>query len=423
MNIIEFKERLNVSGMVRTKAGECPVGIEVSYSKHVPGSAEISVFCKTSEWKQLAKVLNNRQGGLEVFGYDERGRALRLENARLKSHRGARAEFDCMGFTFGFESTGDAQSHEYSVEVRIPNTALARTSLSEGHSYLGTIQSKRKPDDGIRWRSPLGDFLIADFYHFESDHLHESDVLVRVSATELRHYRKGQPPLDLKTLADRVEEVIEEPIYLLSFLSRKQLHWFEIRTNVHIEGSNGSEWREFLRRREVAWDITEHQFLLADPLRLGGDGFDQLLGRLKSSAMKKWLLRAMMYCVASHCERSLETCLSMAYLAVESLFKAYGVGGKADKFNRGLRTLMGKAHINLRDLWPSEVRLGTACEKLGERRRKFIHEADAEDPAMVDKDCARLQFIVEGAILASLGCGREWIHRHAYDTTWLTRGS
>jgi hypothetical protein len=424
MKLGDFRERLHVTGTVRTTGGlECPVNIEISYAKYVPGELEVHVVCPAPEWRQLGLVLEKRQEGLEVSGEDERGQTLRLQDARLKSHRGSRAEFDCTGFTFGFESAVDFDSGEYSAQVRIPYTDLVATWSTEGMSYLGTIQSKRKYNEGIRWSSPLGEFLMADFYHFEQAPLRGQGVLSRVKVAELRHEGKVHSRFDPRLLVDKVEEAIEEPLYLLSFLSRTPLFWYEIRTTLRIEGSDGAKWREYVRRREMPSENTEHAWALADRWHLAGDAFEQLLGRLRASSVKKWLLRAMIYCVGSHRERSLETNLSMIYLAAESLFNAHGVQGERAKFERGLQTLLKNADIDHRQLWPAHIKPSKGVQELAERRRKFIHEACAEDPGMLDKDCGRLQLIAERSILAALGCGPEWIDRDAYDTRWLASGA
>jgi hypothetical protein len=327
-----------------------------------------------------------------------------------------RAEFDCLGFTFGNEGLPNSPSGRYGVTVQIPWSPLIDVWSVETRSYLGTVRSKRKRRDGLRWQSTLGEFLMADFYHFEATRFHDDRLLARIKVAELRLEGKISSKVDPPSLVREVEAAIEEPLRLLSFLSRRNLVWYEIRADFILQERKNRQWPSYLKRRVVLLNNSQDVQPLADRWHLFAGGFDGLLVRLRNAGARDWLVKAMIYCVASYHEPTLETQISMIYLALESLAKAIRQGSLLE----GLRALVQKPGITPEHIWPPKVDLGDATTKLVKRRNKFIHEARIENPELLVNDLGRLQALVERGILALLGCGPDWVDGFAYDTRWLT---
>ncbi|HKS72654.1 MAG TPA: hypothetical protein VJQ82_05610 [Terriglobales bacterium] len=390
-------------------------------------------------------------GDTKVWGRLASGEILRLEPTNIESTRFPEAAFDlfCGEFTCGTESLLDFDDGQYVLEVAIPHVRVADTASSEKKSYLGTIESTRAADDGIRWHSHLGEALLADFYHFERSSTQQGE-LIRIKETAIQLESAITRPIEPPKLIKEIEQEIDDPLKVLSFIGRKILRWFEIRASFRPTEKDKYHPCTFIKRRHFLSGDTEAPEPLLTHRELVHGKFQQLVENLRASSMGDWLRKAMAYYSSSYGSGSLEKRLAMTYLALEALTtgfaqdqgveqilaeaeaktfseqmrgsvrsfcKARGLEEEIERqllaninilgrasFKRKLKALVERTKIPTADLWPAGTKLSQGLHWMVDRRNKFIHEARIPwPPQPLAKDMHRAQAIVERAVLALLG--------------------
>jgi hypothetical protein len=465
MNIRDFSQTLQVPGELHSPvAAATPLTLQLTYSKYVPCELEVHGVL-TQPGRHPIREWNK---GLEVSGRLPGGQVLRLAEPWVQRTRGVEVDIGCTGFTFGMESPVEFDGGRYSVVVAAPYTKAAEIDCQQIPSYLGSIESERTAEDGVKWASPIGEALLADFYHYEPMFA-EGEITTRVRVTEIHFRGEIATPLDPSCLVKEVEAAIDEPLSLLSFVSRTPLQWYEIRVGFLPRSTRERPGCEYMRRRVVSCNGNCRVEPLLRQRHLSGGGFERMLDRLKTVGIKERLLRAMTYSVASYGEPTVEAGLGVAYLALEALTSGHSRSKGADRIlsgecdldfrtgaaefvqnfceakglardtreqllaniqglgrrslKRSILELVKDTNIGAEDLWPRQTSLADGVGGIVDRRNRFIHEALVQEPPWVHvKDLERVQAIVERSILALLGWDWTHVSGSAYDHRWLAEG-
>ncbi len=469
MDAPDFSETLQVHGQITNEIGRsCPLAFTVTYPKYRPGPLGVHGIVTEPEHNPLEIGLPGWSGHTKVWGQLPTGETLRLEKVMVQGIHGMEIDLWCSGFTYGMETGLQFAEGKYWIEVALPDAGVVDTQVPEEKSWLGKIESARTAEDGIKWASPVGEAVLADFYHYEPP-FGRGNRLTRVKETGI--YFRGEitnnhePP----KLLEQVEQEIEDPLRILSFISRKILRWFEIRATF-VPADKEKYFRStFLKRRNFKSHDTEAGEPLLLQRQLLHGKFPQLVERLRASPIKDWLLRAMSYSSSSHRDGSLESQLAAAYLALEALSLGLAQNNGSDQilterdaeefsvwikdsvkqfcrerpldedvkgqlianvdtlgrtsFKRRIKALIEQTRIPTEDLWPPATKLSEGLRGMINRRNKFIHEARIESPPWpLVKDRDRVQAIVERGILALLGWDPTQVSPSAYSHGWLAQG-
>lgn len=467
MDAADFYETVEVHGKISSETGRTgPLAFRVTYPKYRPGPVQVHGIVTESGQHPLQFGLPSWGGKIEVWGQLPSGETVRLDNVSMRKVGQVEIDLWCSGFTFGTELRLEFGEGKYWIEVALPNASVADVPLLETSSYLGTIESKRSEEDGIKWHSPVGEAVLADFYHYEHPP-GKGDLFTRVKETEIRIGGDITTNIEPPMLLAQIEREIEDPLQLLSFLSRRLLGWFEIRETFLPTPGSGFAPCTFLKRRHFKdRGVGERDPLLLQHHLVDGK-FQKLVECLRASPIKDWLVRAMIYSSGSHEEGPIEDQLAAAYMALEALslglsqsrgreqilseqesekFSSWmtaSIGQFCEKhdldedikqqlganvnnlgrvsFKRRVRALIEETNVSVKDLWPPGTHLSKGLQRVIERRNKFIHEARIESPPWpLIKDLKRVQAIVERSILALLDWDQTQLSPSAYRHHWLT---
>lgn len=449
MDIHDYSESIQVLGVIKSNAGnESSLTLTVTYPKYDPTTIKVQGILTDPERHPLIFGIPGWRGPLEVWGQLPWGAVLRLDEPWITHMRGIEVELGCSGFSFGIETPIDFQGRS-SVSVHIPYTELVDTDTAEVPSYLGTIGSERKSGDGIKWSSTVGEACAADYYHFEP-RFGRGQVLTRIKLAEIRYSGETISNLSPTSLVKQIDQGLDEPLLLLSFLSRKHLPWYEIRCTFLPADSKKQSVQEFLRRRLTFVRSTQNASPLLQQGQLREGKFQRLLDHFREHPFKAWLRRAMIYIAASYHEATVESMASAVYMSLEAMaaghaenqgrscllaaqdqlellthireaIREFGATRRLDaqiveqvlsnlqgldrtSLKRRTLDLIRDTQIGTDDLWPEGTKLADGTQSMIHRRNKFIHEAFVEEPPWpLLKDLDRIRAIVERSILAELG--------------------
>lgn len=466
MDAADFLETIHVHGTASTSFGaSVPLAFTITYPRYRPGPLRVHGIVTDANCHPPEIVLAGLSDEVNVWGQLPSGEVLRLEHTHSYGCEGTGVDLSCTGFTHGIESPLEFTGGNYRVIVALPYTEVFDTRVSETTSYLGTVESARSVGDGTKWQSRLGEALLADFYHYERPY-EQRDMLIRVKKTAIIF--KGQitnrivPP----EFVSVIEEEMDDPLRLLSFLSRRILRWFEIEASFQPPDADNLSRYSFVKRRDFRTHIdVEKDSVLSQP-QLAQGGFEVLLKGLRASPIKDCLRTAMVYVSSSHQKQSLEDSLAAAYLALETISLGFAqntgtekvlVGQDDEKFaalmsstieafckegsiksevkqqlianvkssprtsfKRRVKALIEDKQIPTEDLWPAGTKLSEGLQSVIERRNKFIHEAKMPSPLWpIAKDRQRIQALVERSILVLLGWSPSQIDASGHGYSWL----
>lgn len=331
-----------------------PAIITGSYPLFKSGYIECKLIIKAQDWPtddensliQMDDLLDLKNP-IQLSGKTESGNDIWVSKVRFKSfERGSGkilpssddqlvlkgiAEFLIEGNLEEFDTSGDG----IICYVSISPTRLALTRSMYTPQTDGTITrygiDKRK---GIQWRIPLGEAELLDNYEYLEA---EEDIGLEVALARVQRCQITikMPPcgiVSLKTVLADLNNVLEEPLLLLSFLSRKSIGWYEatahpfFEANIPIELNIPiiSEPRATARFYQFTERNNETNAYLTSilPLHretLAGGVFQQLFDTYMLSPLKDTIRRTIEYLLISYERGYIEARLGIIYAALESL--------------------------------------------------------------------------------------------------------
>lgn len=187
---------------------------------------------------------------------------------------------------------------------------------------------------GIQWHTPLGEAELLDNYEYlEAEEINGLDVaLARVQRCQITMKMPTCGIVSLKTVLVDLNNVLEEPLLLLSFLSRKSIGWyeatahpfFEVNTPMEVNIPLVSEPRATARFYQFTEHNNETDAYLTSILPIHRETlaeglFQQLLDAYMSSPLKDTIRRTIQYLLISYERGYIEARLGIIYAALESL--------------------------------------------------------------------------------------------------------
>lgn len=339
--IDDYFEKIATFGKAINQKGEsCDVSINLKYNKYIPDQIECQISSAQEKWPIFLKLFQGTKTRLEIIGDLENEQKLHIENVYGYSLKGCTADLNINSFSIGYIDKIPLDSGYIFIEASIPEAPSIEVPKSICLSYLGEIENKRKDKDAISWENSFGEFSIADFYKYERGKIGVEDAVHRIKIYQIRINKKFNNSFFVKDIIPNIEEELEDILWLLSFINRRRIFWYEININFFsVEQKmlipEFTQRRKISRSKEKKWK----EYLISQQ-DLADGGFYKLLKTYKSFSLKGELRRAIIYTVASYERDVIEAQIQSIYLAIEVL-----VNSLSEKYN--FLNIIPKAPFNL----------------------------------------------------------------------------
>jgi hypothetical protein len=379
-----------------------------------------------------AGLLNYDERGnpatLDIEGRTEDGNGIMLYRFRISEEThysqdsrkawSGTAELMLVGDLDEFDSSGG----QISTSAIILPTPLA--TATPGYNYLPTPDGTIPLDGnqvraGIIWKTPEGDVELIDYYDFRQDRVGFDYALVRIQRCQVTKHEQVRGKVSLTSKAIELLE-LDEPLVLLSFLSRKRNGWYEARIHYYPPDGSSDRVRSVQAYRSI-WigysddSDSKHSLLrlLVNRNALLGGGFQALWDAYQNASYKDALHRAILHILMSHERGYIEIQLAGLYSAVEGILGALNTKSsrKLPLYQR-LEALARQSKLDLTKLWPPQADITQELQQLAARRNQYMHTSKTDDYSKVFYDFYRLQAMIELWILKLLGYPDSEINEH-----------
>jgi len=433
-----------------------PVAIKGSYSRWEPHPVQCIVLPDMDGLSGGFDNLFDRQGTLQLTGRTESGREIRIPKFLVTVDKRAGDQISWEGIAELFIE-GDLEEFDASGGSIVCSAFVSPTPLAIPHggyipSYDGTITYTGDERKGIQWSTLLGKAELIDGYDYEHERAGLDQALIRVQRCQVIVKSESPGTVSLGSIVSNLQDALDEPLWLLSFLSRRRIAWYEasivflpskdephqrLQATVRREQWLGYESE---RQRELSWIN-----LLVKREALVGQLFEQLYANYTLSQFKGVIRQMIPYVLAAHETGYTETRLGLLYSALEALVSGLSdldrnTGGilerssfskLAEKLSEVIRqeiqeegaaktiikklsTLNQRSYadrllrlienysIDLTKLWPSGADIPSEVRALIRRRNAYIHQGKIDDHDLHILDLYRVQNLVELWILKLL---------------------
>jgi len=395
---------------------------------------------------------------LELTGRTESGNDTWVQEFSATSERIAGGQISWKGtaelLVHGDLEVFDASGGTIVCSAFVPPSPLAvPLDVDYIPSFDGTIKCSGAERKGIRWNTSLGAAEFIDYYEYEPARVGLDQALMRVQRCRVNIRYEPAGTVSLRSIVTTLQEELDEPLWVLSFLSRRRLAWYE--ADIHFRPAQGQRDGEFRqvtvrqkqwlgfeseRQREMSWvGLLVKRDALIDQL------FEQMLENYRVSEFKEVIRQVIPFVLAAHETGYTETRLGILYSGLEALIS----GLCRDDGNQGsildrqqfsqlrrklnevvkqevhdnscaqmiidrlgnlnqrsyadrLLALAGKHGVDLRKLWPSGADIASEVKMLIRRRNTYIHQGRIDDYGVHYVDLYRIQNLIELWILKLL---------------------
>lgn len=323
----------------------------------------------------------------------------------------------------------------------------------------------------LQWKLSSGEEAeFSDGYAFSSAKSDLNRSLVRTQFSSITLSFDIAEFGSLKEVINKVWFALEEDIWLLSFLCRKYIPWYE--GFVLVEGG-GRYYADFRRNRPFLLfkeqrekpDATRKE-LLVDAKRLTDGTFDTMVSNFRASPLKDVILRVIQNLLITYEDNYIEVDLGIVYTALEmlvyglsendtrylfgqedfsklrkrfrhfahSVLKELGASKsdrsefymKLDELNRRpfksqLEAVLGQ-HVNIFQFFPEPAEHGARDKCLSDliyRRNEYIHQGKIRDIRRANTDFHRIRLIIEMTVLTLLGYPLSGYNRQCNDLWYI----
>ncbi len=461
-----------------------PATLVGSYPRYGFGHVKCSVVVARNEWNPDFGPLSDYQNRIQLKGKTEDGNDIWSPDFRPSNYISGflhepspndRLTFKGIA-TFIVE--GDLSNFNASKGVTNCYVSISPTPLTidRGRSYIksydGTIGKRGSKRKGIRWSTKLGKAELIDNYEYIDEKVGFDPAIVQVQKCQITlKWKTQRRDASLQVLLSDLESILDEPLLLLSFLSRESITWYEAKADFTSKDYSTEVHRTAIARRDqnlmyenaISANLSPFDIpIMPEVLRNGI--FQALLEQYEKSPLKNTIRQTIQYLLASSETGYFEARLGLIYAALESLvdglskfhqiaylmgsskFKklskeleetifdklskileeviqekvpeediAKGIIGKLPELRRPpirdrLLTLLEKHKLN-------KLRFGadivTTVEGILSRRNTYIHTGAVDYDKHFD-DFLLLRELIELWVLTLLGCPNDSINTSAY---------
>lgn len=394
-------------------------------------------------------------------------RITEFTNARDQVSLRGVAEFFIKGDVGEFDASGGT----IICAAIIPLTPIALSHASYEPTEDGVITlaqgSERR---GIRWSTGLGEAELIDKYHYLHEKIGSDNALVQVQRCQISIAVRPEGTVSLPTILLNLREILDDALWLLSFLGRKRTAWYQGEAVFSPEEYSSGSIRAATARREQwlgfqndekaaasSGDVLVRQNLLRDGL------FQQLLANYQASQFHDTIRRIIPFLLGAHESGYFEAQYVSAWSALEGLVDDLGEEadvtyllkrGAFDRLSKKLRDfirsevkdgdiaagvitklpelrrrsfrerleiLVEEYGLNLARLWPAGSDIVSELRDLVQRRDVFVHRGRMDDLDLYASDLRHVQRLVELWTLRLLDCPDEATNASALRVIPLAR--
>jgi hypothetical protein len=447
----------------------------------LPSQGLGNVGCKVSieDWPLDFGSLYDYQDPLQLKGKTEEGKDIWSPEFQInRARRGflhrpsTQDRFLLEGvaafFIEGDLSTFDASKGEIGCIVSVTPTILSQdTNGRYLPNWDGTIARSGNARQGIHWNTLLGEAELLDNYEYLHEKVGFEDVLIRFQKCQITLKIIPQHrETSLRSLIIEVKEILDVPLLLLSFLSRRSITWYEAKATF-IPADRATEvFRDAkaLHQQSLGYDlgtdtISSQANVPVNLQALKEGAFQAILQSYEGSPLKNTIRQTIQYLLITHESGYFEARLGLVYAALECLVDGlskhnrmtYLMGSsKFDKLSKKLaqtiqsevpdesialgviaklpelrRPAIRERLLKLLEIYKlNNIRmssdLSTALQGILERRNHYIHQGVVDYDKQLD-DFYLLQELIELWLLTLLECPDTAINSLAFRQIILAR--
>ncbi|MEZ4862546.1 MAG: hypothetical protein R3C14_14625 [Caldilineaceae bacterium] len=442
---------------------ECPVTVMAEYEEHGTNPVKCHILPDMAYFSANRDNFSGYKGHFSLSGKTEKGDDVFISKIEITS-----AEFylghgftfenpkqiawrtDAATFIMGQLGSFDSSEGEIICHLFTSPSPLAHSGVDYMRSYDGTIQIENKVErQGIKWGTPFGEAEYTDEFRYLTEErvgIDPAVIQIKRSCIVLRVTNRNRLALD--ELLIEIQDYFDNVCWLMSFLSRRRVIWYEGEAIFLATDENSFHRQAFVRRNKwhgyVDITISHHPVINFKLLR---DGlFQHILNGYESSENRELIKRTIVHLLLSYERVYFENQYTSVYTGLEGLVSSSSMSSQiveAGKFkkirtkieqflqeeleNTALIQEMGKKisglqhrsftdqlqlhlkqnKIDLSVLWPDSDNPFKELKELIQRRNRYMHNGQMTHMQDYDKDITKLQQLLELWILKLLGYSKD----------------
>ncbi len=329
-------------GNISRDSVSIPVTIVGKYPSHGLGNVQCKIVLGTPDlpsdfgdpfdYQKPIQLEGKTEGGYDIWSPD-----IRLTNISRGIVQESLAEnyLSMEGITTLFieGKLGDFDASKGKTVCVISLTPTPLALLTEGYylrNWDGTIVrrgKKLKRRKGIRWKTKLGQAELIDNYDYIDEKVGFDSASIQVQKCQITiKIESRRRNANLKAFIIELENILDEPLLLLSLLSRQTISWYEAKaTFVSKDYSKEAHGEATARRHQNLLfdseiDIKASRFNVPIQPQILSEGlFQTILDAYTRSPLKNTIRQAIQYLLVSYERGYFEAHLGLIYAALESL--------------------------------------------------------------------------------------------------------
>ena len=212
------------------------IGVLISGAYHIYGYApvkcNITPLNSDNEKQEIHIYPFNQKVISEILGRCEDGEGIWIQELTEgnTTHRNGQTTWQGIAKLFlkGDIDNFNATEGKIYFSAFIPSTPLAESGAHYIRSYDGTIQIENndKSRRGVKWSTKLGEAELIDNYHYKTSKYEIDNATVRIQRSQINLEIKIQGAVSFKVLTTELVHILDDALWLISFLSRKRLVWY-----------------------------------------------------------------------------------------------------------------------------------------------------------------------------------------------------
>jgi len=180
---------------------------------------------------------------------------------------------------------------------------------------------------GIRWKTKLGQAELIDNYDYVDEKVGFDSASIQIQKCQITiKVESRRRNANLKEFIIELENILDEPLLLLSFFSRQTISWYEAKAVFISKDYSTETHRDATARRHQnllfnsETDIkTSRLYVPVEPQTLSEGLFQTILDTYIQSPLKDTIRQAIQYLLVSYESGYFEAHLGLIYAALESL--------------------------------------------------------------------------------------------------------
>lgn len=454
------RKAIIIRGILTGTNFECPVTVMAEYEDHGTDPVKCHILPDMAYFSVNKDNFSGHKGHFSLSGKTEKGDDVFISKIEITSaefHLGHGFTFenpkqiawrtDAATFIMGQLGSFDSSEGEIICYLFTSPSPLAHSGVDYMRSYDGTIQIENKAGErqGIKWETPFGEAEYTDEFRYlieERVGIDPAVIQIKRSCIVLRVTNRNKLALD--ELLIEIQDYFDNVCWLISFLSRRRVIWYEGEAIFLSANENSFHRQAFVRRNKwqgyVDITLSHHPLIKFDLLRNGV--FQHILTGYETSDNKALIKRTIVHLLLSYERVYFENQYTSVYTGLEGLVSSGSISSQiveAEKFERirkkieqflreelekdnliqemekkisglqhrsftdQLQLHLKQNNINLSVLWPDSDKPFRELKALIQRRNRYMHNGQMTNMQDYDKDITKLQHLLELWILKLLG--------------------